>query len=132
MTLEPAAVIEGFAYGDAIEPGLQRAAPPKLANTLKGLEKNLLRAVRGVRGIAEHAQDEVKHRGVVVGDQPVECGFRAGLQLGDQFGFVAAPREGAGPIGHAVPFSGGGLKAPPCWTQGLANPEPLALVRSTT
>jgi hypothetical protein len=25
------------------------------------------------------------------------------LQLGDEFGFVLAPREGAGPIGHGVP-----------------------------
>ena len=51
-----------------------------------------------------HAQDQVENRGVVVSNQPVECGFRAGLQLGDQFRFVTAPREGAGPIGHAVPF----------------------------
>src|SRR5947199_10715683 len=44
---------------------------------------------------------------MVVGDEPVEGGLRAGLELGDQFGFVTAPREGAGPIGHAVPFCGG-------------------------
>ena len=41
---------------------------------------------------------------MVVGDEPVEGGFRAGLELVDQFGFVTPPREGAGPIGHAVPF----------------------------
>src|SRR5204863_4027206 len=49
---------------------------------------------------------------MVVGDEPVEGGLRAGLELVDQFGFVTAPREGAGPIGHAVPFwRGGPLRA---------------------
>src|SRR5437667_12550680 len=45
---------------------------------------------------------------MVVGDEPVEGGLRAGLELVDQFGFVTAPREGAGPFGHAVPFWRGG------------------------
>jgi hypothetical protein len=26
------------------------------------------------------------------------------LQLGDEFAFVAAPREGTSPIGHGLPF----------------------------
>jgi len=106
VTPEPAAVIEGFANSDAVEPSLQLTALTKQANALEGLEKNFLRAVGGVSGIAQHAQDQVENRSVVVSNQPVECGFRAGLQLGDQFRFVTAPREGASPIGHAVPFCG--------------------------
>ena len=41
---------------------------------------------------------------MVVGDQPVERGFRTGLQFRDEFGFVPAPRKGAGPIRHGRPF----------------------------
>src|SRR5438309_474081 len=66
---------------------------------------------------------------MVVGDQKIESGFRAGLQLRDQLRFVTAPREGAGPIGHAVPFWRGvplllwGLPAVwPC-SAGLCCPE---------
>jgi hypothetical protein len=39
-----------------------------------------------------------------MGNENVESGFRAGLQLRDEFGFVTAPRKSAGPIRHAVPF----------------------------
>src|SRR6266853_364656 len=41
---------------------------------------------------------------MIMGDEYVEGGLRAGLQFGDEFGFVTAPGEGAGPIRHAVPF----------------------------
>ena len=37
-------------------------------------------------------------------DENVERSFRAGLQYGDEFRLVTAPRKSAGPIRHAVPF----------------------------
>lgn len=55
MALEPAAMIERFAYGDAIQPGFQGAAAAKSVNAAKGLKKDFLRAVRGIGHIAEHA-----------------------------------------------------------------------------
>jgi hypothetical protein len=41
---------------------------------------------------------------MIVRDKKIERGLRTGLQFGDKFGFVTAPRESAGPIRHAVPF----------------------------
>src|SRR5271169_5581599 len=109
MALEPAFVIERLANGDAVNPGFQRAALAELANPPEGFQENFLRTVGRVGGIAEHAQNQVIDRGVVVGDQPVKCRFRAGLQLRDEFGFIAAPRKGADPFGHCRPFR------PGCW-----------------
>ena len=100
MTLEPALVIESFANGDAIEPGLQRAALAEIANSAKRFQENFLSAVGGIGGISEHAEDEAIDRSVVMRDEPVEGSLRAGLQLVDEIGFIAAPREGTSPIGH--------------------------------
>ena len=49
-------------------------------------------------------ENQVENGTVVVSDQPVESRFRTSLQFGDKVGFISAPREGAGPIGHGVPF----------------------------
>jgi hypothetical protein len=38
---------------------------------------------------------------VVMSDEPIERSFRTGLKLGEEFGFVAPPRERTGPIGHS-------------------------------
>src|SRR3981189_3307706 len=99
MALEPAAVIQGFANGDAIEPGLQRTSLAKTANSLEGFQENFLRRVGGVRRISQHPEDQVVDGSVVVIDEPVEGGLRAGLQLGDKLRFVITPRECAAPIG---------------------------------
>jgi len=104
MALEPAPMIQGFANGDAIEPGLQRTALAKAVNSLEGFQENFLSGVGGVGGVSEHPKGEVIHGSVVVIDEPVEGGLRAGLQLVDKLGFVSAPREGTGPIGHGQPF----------------------------
>ena len=105
VALEPAAMIESFPDGDAIKPSLQRAALTKTANSLEGFQEDFLSGVGGIGGIAQHAEDQVIDRTVVVIDEPVEGSLRTGLQFGDKFGFVPAPREGAGPIGHGLPFS---------------------------
>ena len=104
MTLEPALVIQGFANGDTIEPSFQRAALAKIANSFKGFQENFLSGIGGVCRVSEHSQDEVVNRSVIVSDEPVECGFRARLQLGNEFAFVAAPGKGTSPIGHGLPF----------------------------
>src|SRR5271165_2842341 len=104
MPLEPAAMIQCFADGDAIEPGLEGAALAKVPNSLEGFQENFLSGIGSVSRITEHAEDEVVNRSVIMGDEPVEGGFRARLQLGDEFAFVAAPREGTSPIGHGLPF----------------------------
>ena len=91
VALEPALVIQRFANGDAVEPRFQRAALAEIANAAKGFQENFLGAVGGVGGIAEHAEDEVIDRGMIVGDEPVEGRLRAGLQLVDEIGFIAAP-----------------------------------------
>ena len=104
MALEPAAVIQRFANGDAVQPGLQGAALTEMANALECFQENFLGGIGGIGSVAEHAENQVKDGTVVVSDQPVEGRFRAGLQLGDKVGFISAPREGAGPIGHGVPF----------------------------
>src|ERR1700687_5734878 len=104
VALEPALVVQGFAKGDAVEPGFQGASLAKTSDSAKRFQENFLRSLRGVRGVSEHTQDQVVRRAVVVGDQPVKGGFGTGLQLGHQLRFIAAPREGAGPGGHGTPF----------------------------
>src|SRR4029077_4274779 len=74
MALEPAAIVESFANGDAIKPGLEGAALAKTANSFEGFQENFLSGIGGVCGIPEHSQDEVVDRPVVVGDEPVEGG----------------------------------------------------------
>src|SRR6266581_1030262 len=104
MTLEPTLVIQRFANRDAVEPSFQRAALAETANAAKGFQKNFLGAIGGVGRISEHAEDEVIDRRMIVRDEPVEDRLRAGLQLMDEFGFIAAPRKGTSPIGHCRPF----------------------------
>ena len=104
MPLEPALVIQSFANGDAIEPRLQRASPAEIPYAAESLQENFLRAVGGVGSVAEHAEDQVIDRPVIMRDESVEGRLRACLQLVDEFGFVAAPRKGASPIGHCRPF----------------------------
>jgi len=63
-----------------------------------------------------------------VRDEPVEGRLRAGLQLMDEFGFIAAPRKGTSPIGHCRPFR------PACWKRAtlLIGPiTPFVLERWT-
>ena len=84
-------MIQRFSDGDAVEPRFQRAALAEIADAAKGLQENFLGAIGGVGSIAEHAEDEVIDRGMVVGDEPVEGRLRAGLQLVDEIGFIAAP-----------------------------------------
>src|SRR5205814_6487545 len=57
MTLEPAAMVEGFANSDAVKPSLQRAALAKMANPFEGFKKNFLRAVCRVGRIGQHAEN---------------------------------------------------------------------------
>src|SRR5438445_29784 len=74
------------------------------ANPAKGFQENFLGAVGGIGSIAEHAENEVIDRSMVVRDKPVEGRLRAGLQLMDEIGFIAAPTKGTSPIGHCRPF----------------------------
>src|SRR6266704_2260410 len=104
MTLEPALVIQRFANRDAVEPRFQRAALAETANAAKGLQENFLGAVGGIGSIAQHAENEVIDRCMIVSDEPVEGRLRACLQLVDEFGFIAAPAKGTSPIGHCRPF----------------------------
>src|SRR5882724_1339302 len=91
MPLEPALVVQRFANGDAVKPSLQGAALAEIANSAKGFQENFLGAVGRVRGVAQHAKDEVINRRMIVGDEPVECRLRACLQLVDEVGFIVAP-----------------------------------------
>ena len=91
MALEPPLVIQGFTNGDAVEPSFQRAALAEIANAAKGFQENFLGAVGGIGSVAKHAEDEVIDRRMIVRDDPVEGRLRAGLQLMDEFGFIAAP-----------------------------------------
>jgi hypothetical protein len=104
VALEPALVIQRFADGDAVEPRFQRAALAEVADAAEGLQENFLGAVGGVRSVTKHAEDEVIDRRMIMGDEPVEGRLRAGLQLVDEIGFIAAPRKGTSPIGHCRPF----------------------------
>src|SRR5579883_122123 len=100
MPLEPPAMVQRLANGDAVEPGLKRAALAKLPNSAKCFQEDFLCAVGGVGGVAKHTENEVIDRPVVMRHEPVKRRFRASLQLGDEFGFSATPGKGAGPIGH--------------------------------
>src|SRR5256885_15987241 len=104
VALEPALVVQRFANRDAVEPRFQRAALAEIANPAKGFQENFLGAVGGIGSIAEHAENEVIDRSMVVRDKPVEGRLRAGLQLMDEIGFIAAPTKGTSPIGHCRPF----------------------------
>jgi len=86
-------VIQRFANGDAVEPRFQRAALAEIANAAKGFQKDFLGAVGGIGSVAQHAEDQVIDRRMIVRDEPVEGRLRAGLQLVDEFGFIAAPRK---------------------------------------
>ena len=92
-----------------------------------------LRGIRSVGRIPEHAENQVVHRPVIVRDQPIKCGLRAGLQLTYKLSFISAPREGAGPIGHGLPFfakaptAGSGEPAWLGWTlPGIGEAQPLS------
>src|SRR5208282_3802474 len=111
VALEPAAVVQRFANGDAVKPGLQRTAAAETPYAAKCLQENFLRRVGGVGRISQHAQAEAVHGTVIMGHQPVECRLRARLQLADESGFIVAPREGTSPIGHGLPF----WFVPWCW-----------------
>src|SRR5205807_6287048 len=102
--LEPALVVQRFANRDAVEPRLQRTALAEIANSAESFQENFLGAVGGIGSIAEHAENEVIDRSMVVRDEPVEGRLRAGLQLVDEIGFIAAPTKGTSPIGHCRPF----------------------------
>ncbi len=91
MPFEPALVIQRFANRDAVKPSLQRAALAETANAAEGFQENFLGAVSRVRSIAQHPEDKVIDRGMIVGDEPVECRLRACLQLVDEVGFIVAP-----------------------------------------
>jgi len=104
VTLEPALVIQRFANRDAVEPRFQRAALAEITNSAEGFQEDFLGAVGGIGSIAEHAENKVIDRSVVVRDKPVEGRLRAGLQLMDEIGFIAAPTKGTSPIGHCRPF----------------------------
>jgi len=72
MPLEPALVIQRFANRDAVKPSFQRAALAETANAAEGFQENFLSAVSRVRSIAQHPEDKVIDRGMIVGDEPVE------------------------------------------------------------
>src|SRR5216684_3644913 len=65
VTLEPALMIQRFAKGDAVEPRFQRAALAKTPDSTKRFQEDFLRAIRGVRSVSQHAQDQVEDRAVV-------------------------------------------------------------------
>ena len=98
VAFEPSLVIQRFADGDTVEPRFQRAALAEIADSTEGLQENFLGAVGGVRSVAEHAEDKVIDRCMIVSDEPVEGRLRARLQLVDEIGFIAAPRKGTSPI----------------------------------
>src|SRR5260370_25764360 len=104
VALEPALVIQRLANRDAVKPRFQRAALAEIANAAKGLQENFLGTVGSVGSIAKHAENEVIDRSMIVSDEPVEGRLRAGLQLMDKIGFIAAPTKGTSPIGHCRPF----------------------------
>src|SRR5258705_5065783 len=104
MALEPALMIQRFADGDAVEPRFQRAALAEVANAPKGLQENFLGAIGGIGSVAKHAEDEVIDWRMLVSGEPVEGRLRSRLQLVDEIGFIAAPRNCTSPIGHCRPF----------------------------
>src|SRR5712691_5985252 len=129
VAFEPALVIQRFADGDAVEPRFQRAALAEIADAAEGLQENFLGAVGGVRSVAEHAEDKVIDRRMIVSNEPVEGRLRAGLQLMDDIGFIAAPRKGTSPIGHCRPFRPDVYQHPyqmpthsPSWADGSFGP----------
>ena len=104
VALEPALVVQRFTNRDAVQPRFQRAALAEIANPAEGFQENFLGAVGGIRSVAEHTENEVIDRSMVVRYKPVEGRLRAGLQLVDEIGFIAAPTKGTSPIGHCRPF----------------------------
>src|ERR1700751_1224500 len=123
MTFEPAAMIQGLANGNAIQPRLQRTALTKVTDSFERFQEHFLSGVGSVGRIPQHAEDQVVDRGMVVGYQPVEGRFRAGLQLGDEVGFILAPREGTCPIGHGLPFFALPVRAKTNWPFSVGPPS---------
>jgi len=99
MALEPATVIKRLPNRDPIEPGFERTSLAKTFYAFEGFEKDFLGAVCRIRRIKPTMpENEVEDRGVIVGDQAIERRFRAGLQLGNQCGFVTAHDRALVPI----------------------------------
>ena len=77
----------------------------KSANAAKGLQKNVLRDVRGVAGFRNHSRDQPINGAGVVRHQPVKRRAGAALQLRDQLGFILGPGEDAGQVRHGYRLS---------------------------
>ena len=105
MPPQPAPVIQRFADGDAVQPGLQRTAAPESPDAAKRLEKDILRDVGCVAGLRDHPGNEAVNRARIVRHQPVECRAGSALQLRHEFGFVLRPGKDARQVRHVYRLS---------------------------
>ena len=80
-------------YGNAVEPGFQRATVPEASNSLEGTQKNFLGHIGCIGRIGENAVRKIVNAGVVVSDEPIECGIRTGLEFAYELRFIPHPRQ---------------------------------------
>jgi hypothetical protein len=62
MTAEPAALVSRLIYGDAVDPGLNRAIAAKSRDVPENLQENFLHHIGGVGRIVQQAADDVIDR----------------------------------------------------------------------
>src|ERR1700722_13166107 len=105
MTPKPAAVVQGLAHRDTVQPGLQRTALAKPAYSAKRVQENFLRNISRVSRIRKYAVNQIVDIAVIVGDEPVKGGLRSSLELVNELRFVPSPRQYLCQIGHALTLS---------------------------
>ena len=83
--LAAAQMVQAKVGDDPVEPGVEGALEPEVAEVAVGLEEGLLVNVLGVLLVAQHVQREAEDGLVVAADQRVEGGAVAALSFADEF-----------------------------------------------
>src|ERR1700719_3098133 len=102
VTKPPSLAVRGLVQCDAVNPGFQARFSVKTFHSAKHLQEHILRGIRGVSRIADHAVDQAVNRTLKFADQPRIGLFRAVLQVSDNRRFLRPCSNRAGKISQDV------------------------------
>jgi hypothetical protein len=80
MPEEPAPLIVGFVYRDAVDPGLEAALIAEVTDVPVNLKEDLLDSVRGVGGIVQQPEGQIVDRLVEASYELLVGGFFTGAE----------------------------------------------------
>jgi hypothetical protein len=89
MSPAPAPVVERLANRNSVKPRLQGTSAPESANSFECTKEDFLRDIGGIGRIGKNSVGEVIYAGVVIRDEAVERGFRAGLKFVYELRFIS-------------------------------------------